>query len=60
MITSPDYDYDYFDVRSKKNLTSLKLKKKPKFARNKMEKVHLKSPSEYFRDEIDEESKSYI
>lgn len=53
VITSPDY----FDLRSQNNETALK--KKTKFARNKMEKVYLKSPSEYFRDEIDEKSNEY-
>lgn len=53
MLSSPEY----FDVRLKNNLTSLK--KKKKFPRTKMQKVYLKSPSEYFRDEMDGESSSY-
>lgn len=48
---------EYFDVRFNNNLTSLK--KKRKIARNKMQKVFLKSPSEYFKDEIDDENNSY-
>lgn len=48
---------EYFDLRFKNNLTTLKNKRK--IARNKMQKVYLKSPSEYFKDEIDDENNSY-